>query len=77
MTFFQTFDFPLESDIDELGDMKMTGEGTGKLVFDIEYRYSKVVETDAKVELMMTIGGMSVVSKSDTKTKIETQFSKK
>lgn len=60
----------------ELGDMKMTGEGTGKLVFDIENKYAIVVETESDSELMMAVGEMSVTAKSSTYTKIETEFSK-
>jgi len=69
-------DYIMESNQD-LVDMKMTGDGVGKLEFDIENNYSILVETTADSHLKMKMGTMEVNAKSKTHTKIETEYSKK
>lgn len=69
-------EYIMESNQD-LGDMTMTGEGKGKLEFDIENSFAILVETISDSDLKMKIGEMEMNVKSNTHTKIETEYSKK
>ncbi len=70
-------EYIMESQLDELGDMKMTGAGNGTLEFDIENNYTTIMETTSKSELLMKVGEMNVLNKSNTKIEIITELTRK